>query len=279
MPAKRTKMAIIYDFDGTLAPRNMQEHRFLPNIGVKSEEFWAETKTLAKQHQADEVLTYMHLMLKKADAANVPVRRTDFEQHGRNIALFDGVDDWFDRVRVIGDQFDIRVEHYLVSSGNEEIIAGSPIANKFTKIYASKFIFDQNGTATWPALAINYTTKTQYLFRINKDAHDLSDQSKINSYIARENRPIPFENMVYIGDGVTDVPYFRMVKDLGGLSIAVYKPNTKGARQGAEKYLQEGRVHHVTPARYTPNSKLEQIVKAYVTQVAARTKLAKLIKC
>ena len=278
MPASSTTtVAIIYDFDGTLAPGNMQEHNFLPVIGMTPTRFWNEAKCLAQEHQADEILTYMLLMLRKAKAAGVSVRQSDFAKHGRTIILFDGVKKWFDRITEYGRERGIRVEHYLVSSGNEEIIAGSEIADKFKKIYASKFIFDENGVATWAGLAINYTTKTQYLFRINKGTHDLSDNEAINKVVKKEDRPVPFENMIFIGDGTTDVPCFRLVKDQGGLSIAVYKLRGRGARARAAGYLNDERVHCVTRAIYTDESELDSIVKRRIDEVAARAALAKLL--
>ena len=215
MARKHTEMAIAYDFDGTLADGNMQEHQFLPDIGMKPKDFWAEVKRLTKEHQADEVLVYMNLMLRKADAANVPVRRDDFKARGKSIQLFEGVEEWFDRITNYGKARCVRVEHYLISSGNAEIFAGTPIASKFAKVFASKFMFDQNGVADWPALAVNYTTKTQFLFRINKGAFDLSDNSKVNQFVEKRDRPVPFENMVFIGDGSTDIPCFRLIKEQG----------------------------------------------------------------
>ncbi len=276
MPVSRPKIAIIYDFDGTLAPGNMQEYQFLPEIGIPAEDFWSEVNSLAEDHQGDSILIYMHLMLKKASAAGVPVRRNDFKHHGESMQLFDGVEEWFDRITEYGRCMGTSVDHYLVSSGNEEIIAGSPIRSKFKRIYASKFIFNENDVAEWPALAINYTTKTQYLFRINKGAEDLSDDEKINTFIKKQDRPIPFENMIFIGDGTTDVPCFRMVKDLGGISIAVYKPQTPHARANATKYLEDGRVHCVAPANYADESQLDKIVKARISEIAARESLARL---
>lgn len=274
MAKKHIEMAIAYDFDGTLADGNMQEHQFLPDIGMKPAAFWAEVKRLTKEHQADEVLVYMNLMLRKAAAANVPVRRLDFEARGKAIHLFEGVEDWFDRITGYGKAQGVRVEHYLVSSGNAEIFAGTPIASKFAQVYASKFMFDQNGVAAWPALAVNYTTKTQYLFRINKGAFDLSDNSKVNQFVEKRDRPVPFENMVYIGDGSTDIPCFRLVKEQGGLSVAVFKTHTKGARDKAANYIKDGRVHCVAPAIYTDGSELDRIIKANITAVAARSALS-----
>ena len=270
-------MALIYDFDGTLAPGNMQEHQFLPDIGTSPEEFWAETETIAREHQADQILIYMHRMLEKAHEASVSVRRNDFKERGQNIQLFAGVEEWFDRITDYGRTRGLRIEHYLISSGNEEIISGSPIATKFEKIYASKFIFDENGVPAWPGLAINYTTKTQYLFRINKNAHDLSDSQAINQFIEEHERPVPFANMVFIGDGTTDVPCFRLVKDLGGLSIAVYLPRTPGARESAHLYQHHGRVHAIAPADYRDGKRLDEIVKRRIESLAARVTLDRVL--
>ena len=274
MPRRHILMAIVYDFDGTLAPGNVQERQFIPDVGMTPDDFWAGVDRLSESHQADGTLMYMYEMLKKASEAGVPVRREDFRSGSHDIELFDGVREWFDRVNRYGRDQGIRVEHYIVSSGNAEIIEGTPIAHEFTKIYASRFLFDQNGVAVWPALAINYTTKTQYLFRINKGAHDLSDNNAINRYVEKKDRPVPFENMVYIGDGVTDVPCFRLVKDQGGLSVAVYRPHTRNARHKAETFVREGRVHKAVPANYTEGGDLDQLVHDYIRLVAAREALA-----
>ncbi len=278
MSKKYIPMAIAYDFDGTLAPGNMQEHQFLPEIGIKPNKFWQEVAALTKEHQADDVLVYMEQMLHKARTAGVSVKKEDFEKRGKSIKLFAGVEEWFDRITHYGRKRGVHVQHYLVSSGNAEIVAGTPIASKFAHIYASKFKFDENGVAAWPALAINFTTKTQYLFRINKDAHDLSDNNQVNEFVEMRNRPVPFENMVFIGDGPTDVPCFRLVKDQGGLSIAVYKPKTRGAKEKAEKLKRQGRVHSITPANYTEGSRLDRTIRANIDLIASRGMLRDLLE-
>ena len=269
MPPRLTPIAIVYDFDGTLAPGNMQEHAFIPDIGMKPSDFWDEVGQLMKENQADGVLMYMHLMLKKAASAGVPVRRDDFSERARDIKLFEGVTDWFGRINGYGKSRRVRVRHYIVSSGNSEIIEGTPIASNFERIYASKFLFDPNGVPIWPALAVNFTNKTQYLFRINKGAHDLSDDRQINEFVDKGKRPIPFENMVYIGDGSTDVPCFRLVKEQGGLSIAVFKPHTPGAQKSADAFRRDGRVQRVAPAIYTEGSELDTTVKTRIDLIAA----------
>lgn len=277
VPAKLTPMAIIYDFDGTLAPGNVQEHQFIPGIGMTAADFWEEVNTIAKTEQADPILMYMHLMLKKAQDADIPVHREDFRQKGKGVKLFDGVEGWFGRIKEYAKGVRVRIEHHIVSSGNAEIIEGTSIARNFKKIYASRFIFDRHGAAFWPAIAINYTTKTQFLFRINKGAHDLSNEEEVNRFVEKKNRPIPFENMIYIGDGQTDIPCFRLVKDLGGLSIAIYPPRASGAHEKAKGFLNDGRVQTVVPAIYQENSKLDAVVKAQIDFVAARAKRESLL--
>jgi hypothetical protein len=278
MSRKKGAMAIAYDFDGTLAPGNMQEHQFLPDIGMTPGAFWKEVHETAKQHQADEVLVYMNLMLRKAGAHNVPVRRDDFKSRGKSIKLFEGVSDWFTRISAYAKSKGVDLKHYLISSGNEEILAGTPIAKRFEAVFASKYLFDANGVAQWPALAINYTTKTQYLFRINKGVTDISDNAAVNKFVPKAERAVPFENIVFIGDGATDIPCFRLVKEQGGLSVAAYTPGKHGAKTRAEQYLIDGRVHAVVPAIYTDGSVLDKIIKARIDEIAARYALSSLMK-
>ena len=270
MPGRTVPLALIYDFDGTLAPGNMQERQFIPDIGMTPADFWREVDAVAKEHHADGILTYMFVMLEKARAAGLPVRRDDLVARSREIEFFPGVEDWFARIDEYGKIKGVSIDHYVISSGNSEIIEGTPIADRFTRIYASKFLYDAKGFAVWPAVAINFTTKTQYLFRINKGAHDWEDNSVINRFVPPEERPVPFGNMIYIGDGETDIPCFRLVKDLGGLSIAVY---ANGARDQAEQYRSEGRVNCMAPAVYTENSELDCTVRTYINLVAARSAL------
>ena len=270
---KLVPVAIAYDFDGTLAPGNMQEHSFLPKIGIKAKEFWNMADQLAQENEADSVLTYMNLMLKKASEAGVPIRKEDFREHGKSVKLFKGVQDWFDRIDDYSRGKGIKLEHYIISSGIREMIDGTPIATKFKKIYASSFKYDVNGVAEWPALAINFTTKTQYLFRINKGALEVYDNKRINKCVPPENRPIPFTNMIFIGDGETDIPCFSLVKRLGGHSIAVYKPRAKGARTEAEKLITDGRVNFVAPADYSTEREIDTIVKAVLDKITSDSKL------
>jgi hypothetical protein len=285
---KLIPFAIAYDFDGTLAPGNMQERDFIPAIGMNKKSFWRDVSKESEKHKADNILIYMGLMLMKAEAAEVPVRKKDFKDYGKKLTFFEGVlpysennqreKGWFDRVNEYGKQSGVDVQHYIVSSGIREMIEGTKIASKFKTIFASSFWYDINGVAKRPALALNYTTKTQYLFRINKGSLNVHDHKEINRFIPEAERSIPFHHMVYIGDGETDIPCFRVVKDRGGYSIAVYKPRTPGAKEKSKKLIIDGRANFVLPADYKNASILDRCVKTIIDKVAHDVELKSLSK-
>ncbi|ASF48261.1 HAD family hydrolase [Methylovulum psychrotolerans] len=266
---KKPVIAILYDFDGTLSPGNMQEYDFIPELGVPAKSFWNEAVELAKSQKADAILSYMKLMLDKAKAKSLKIDRKQFSEYGSKLNLFDGVEQWFPKINSYAAQNGLLIQHFIVSSGLREMIEGTVIAPYFKKIYASGFMYDQHDVAVWPALAINYTTKTQYVFRINKDSLDESDNSVINKYVAEENRVIPFSNMIFIGDGETDIPCMRLVKDKGGHSIAVYTPNKKGAKEKAKQLVNEKRAHAALKADYRENGDIFKIVCSIMDKVKA----------
>lgn len=262
-------LALCYDFDGTLAPGNMQEREFIPSIGMVKRAFWQEVASLAKSEEADNILIYMKLMLDKAHAAQVQVRKENFAQYGQNIEFFPGVEDWFPRITTYGRESGVRVHHYIISSGIREMIKGTSIAKHFEQVYASSYCYDHHGVAVWPALALNYTTKTQYLFRINKGASHVYDHEKVNQYIPHESRPIPFSNIVFIGDGDTDIPCFRLVKEQGGHSVAVYNSGARAAKSKSDKLKADGRVNFIARADYSEGKPLDLIVKAIIDKLSA----------
>ena len=275
MTHEETRVALIYDFDGTLAPGNMQDGLFIPHVGMTSQEFWEKVNCNTEKHQCDPTISYMYVMLEMAREAGVSVTREDMAGWSRNIKLFPGVRDWFGRMNQHAESNHVRLEHYVISSGNSEIIEATPIANQFHGIFASSFIYDELGHAIWPGNVVNFTTKTQYLFRVSKGAHGPNDRDTINLYVPDEDRPIPFDNMVYIGDGETDVPCFRVVKDMGGFSVAVHQTER---RRDAERFLREGRVNAVAEADYRKGSKLDRMMKSFMEMVSARTKFQGAIK-
>lgn len=267
--AKYTKktIALVYDFDGTLSPKPMQEYAFLPKLGVKAEDFWAECTRVAKAERADPLITYMHLMYKKAKEKGLRVDRKDLVAQGRDVELYQGVEAWFGEieryVKALPGAKGVTVKHYLVSSGLTEIIEGTKIYKHFANVFASEYWFDAY-ELPFPKRVITDTGKTQYLFRINKGIEDLGES--INSHMDEDARPIPFANMIYFGDGETDVPSMALLKKNGGHAIAVYEPSraaagsTKESRSAPTKKCVElfnaGRCDFYAPADYRKGSDL-----------------------
>ena len=272
-------MAICYDFDGTLAPGNMQEHDFFPDLNVAPKDFWEESNALAREQEADPILVYMKLMLDKARlSGKVRISKSAFREYGKTVKLFRGVKSWFDDINDYAAKKGVRLEHYIISSGIREMMEGSPISKHVKAIYASSFIYDQHDVAIWPANAVNYTTKTQYLFRINKGIESITDNVAINEFVAEEDRRIPFSRMLFIGDGSTDVPCMRLVKNQGGHAIAVYSGQREGSREHALRLLLDGRVNFIAEGVYTKNSKMFKYTSSIIDMVSASYKLYTLMK-
>jgi 2-hydroxy-3-keto-5-methylthiopentenyl-1-phosphate phosphatase len=266
-------IAILYDFDKTLCTKDMQEYSFIPSLGMSREAFWGETNKLAREQKMDRILAYMYLMIRKSREKNRPIGRDTFVELGKSVEYFPGVETWFPRMDAFGAAQGVDVEHYIISSGLKEIIEGSVIARNFKEIYACEFHYEENGIADWPKSVVNYTTKTQYLFRINKGVPDMSDDDGINRYTPEERRRVPFRNMIYIGDGMTDVPCMKLVKVGGGKSIAVH-PRGRGGKERVETLLREERVDFIFPADYSEGRKLEETVQAVVSGMATANRLA-----
>jgi hypothetical protein len=233
----------------------------------------AAVNKLAATHEMDQILAYMWMMLREADKADIRVRKSDFRDFGKNIQLFPGVKDWFRRINAYAKGKGVRLEHFIISSCIREMVEGTPIYKEFKKVYASGFMFDHHGVACWPALGVNYTTKTQYLFRINKGSLDVHDNSIINKFVPKEQRPVPFEHMVFIGDGETDIPCMRLVKDQGGHSIAVYNPGKRGTKKHAEQLIKDGRATLFAPADYQEGGAIDLAVKAIIDKVEAASRV------
>jgi hypothetical protein len=284
MAKKLIRVAIAYDFVGTLAPGNMQEHAFLPSLGIDPKSFWGKTKKKAKENDMDEILAYMQLTLDEARTKNFPIRRSDFMQYGRGIEFFEGVETYFDRINLYAKEKGIAIEHYIISSGLREFVKGTKIAKHFKNIFASGFEYDANGVAVWPALAINYTNKTQYLFRINKGINNSYDNYEINKFMPEKERYIPFGQMIYIGDGETDVPAMKMIKYQGGKAIAVYNPkirakkNRKSPKQICEDLINQNRADYIAPANYSEGSELDKMIKLIIDKIHLEIELKKYIK-
>lgn len=273
---KKLTAALIYDFDGTLAPGNMQEYDFIPAVGKSNKEFWNEANTLAEQQDADQVLTYMARMIQEAQSKGLSLRREAFRESGRHVELYRGVKEWFARINDYGLSRGVTILHYINSSGLKEIIEGTSIAHEFKNIYACSFLYNVDGIAYWPAVAVNYTNKTQFIFKINKGVESVFDTREVNRYMEEKNRPVPFSRMIYVGDGTTDIPCMRLVKNFGGHSIAVYNPDEKGQRRTLNDLIRDNRVNHVCPADYTEGSEIDTVVKTIIDKIALDSRLSEL---
>lgn len=276
--SKKPTVALIYDFDGTLSPANMQEYDFLKAIGVKkTSAFWGENRKLVEKHEASNILCYMKLMLDKAHAAQVSIKRQQFVDFGKNIELYKGVEEWFEHINQLGKDNGVNIEHYINSSGLKEMIEGTKIGKKFKEIYACSFMYEDD-IAIWPAVAVDFTAKTQFLFMINKGISKISENFKVNNYKPEDERPIPFKHMIYFGDGETDIPCMKLIKQQGGNSIAVYKPRDKRKKEGAEKLVNEQRVNFACAANYSKGGEIYNIVEAIIKQIKSNFDFANLQK-
>ena len=271
-------VAFIYDFDGTLSPGNMQEYDFIPAVGKSNKEFWSEANSLAEQQDADRILTYMAKMIGEARSKGLSLRREAFRESGRRIVLYKGVREWFRRINEYGSQRGVEVVHYINSSGLKEIIEGTEIAHEFRKIYACSFLYDIDGIAYWPGVAVNYTNKTQFIFKINKGVESVFDSTQVNRYIPEAERPVPFSHMIYIGYGMTDIPCMRLVKNFGGHSIAVYNPEEKdkNVRKDMMALIKGNRVSYVCQADYSDCSEIDIVSKTIIDKIATDVRLASL---
>lgn len=267
---KNNIIAIMYDFDKTLCTRDMQEYTFLPNLGIDAGKFWNEANMLREYSKMDQVLTYMYLMFRKTIDNNRSLKRNYLNKMGEDIELFPGVIDWFDRINEYGKSLGFEIEHYIISSGLKEIIEGSPIGDKFKCIYASEFFYNEDGNAMWPKLAVNYTNKTQFLIRINKGILDISDDNGLNDKMLDNDRRISTSNMIYIGDGLTDVPCMKLTKANGGVSIAVYTDKNYNT---AKKLLNDGRINYMVKSDYRIDSEIDQIIKKTIKHMVIATEL------
>ena len=261
-------LAICYDFDKTLSPDDMQAQGFIQSLNVDVNEFWQESNTLAKEHDMDNNLAYMYMMATKSYGKQFLTKEV-LADYGSKVALYNGVSTWFERICQYGLKQGVQIEHYIISSGLKEMIEGTEMARNgaFKKIYASAFMFDDKGVAVWPAQAINYTNKTQFLFRIQKGVLDINDPG-VNDYIRPEEQRVPFRNMIYIGDSDTDIPCMSLVNVNGGHSIGVYDPDSKN-KDKVYKMMQHHRIRYYASADYTDGSDLDTVVKQIIQKTAA----------
>lgn len=263
-------IAFIYDFDHTLSVDDMQNFSFIPSLGLTKNEFWGATNELSSSENMEKILSYMYMMVKKAKTEGISLTRKYLKEQGKNIKFFEGVTTWFKRINEYAKTKHLNVEHYILSSGTGEILEGCSIAKEFKRIYGCEFLYDENDEACWPKMAINYTAKTQFLFRISKGVLDLNDDKTLNKRTGRKR--VPFTNMVYFGDGLTDVPCMALVTEKGGKAIAIYKKEQKNKVQ---QLYEDGRVNFVCKADYKSGSQLETVAKLIIDQIGINERLQK----
>ncbi len=263
-------VALMYDFDRTLASEDMQNFSFIPNLNLTPKEFWTITEEFCKKNNIDKILGYMYVMISECKKRNIPLTREYLEQCGKKIKFYDGVTTWFKRINKYGNEHGLKIEHYLITSGNKEMVQGCAIANEFKAVFGCEFLFDdKTKEAYWPKTSINYTQKTQYVFRISKGLVDTnSDDEKLNS--KTRVRRVKYDNMIYIGDGLTDVPAMIVVKENNGHSIAVYP---KGMSNKVSSLYSDGRVNYISKADYSVDGQLEKEVKLIIDLIAAQERL------
>lgn len=272
---KNPIVALIYDFDGTLAPGNMQEFGFIQAIGDDIHEFWEKCNNLAKENDASQILTYMFTMLEEARADRISLKRESFMKFGAMVKLFPGVKEWFRLINRVGAELNLDIKHYINSSGLKEMIEGTEIAGEFDHIYSSSYLYDVDGVAYWPAVAVDFTEKTQFLSRINKGIREVYETKRINDYMPEEDRPVPYSRMIYFGDGMTDIPSMSIVKRNGGHSVAIY--DGEESKPKALKLIQQGRVDFVCKGDYREGKTAFQVVKAIFHKIKADADLKELL--
>lgn len=262
---------MVYDFDGTLTPQPMQEYTVLPELGITAEAFWNEVNDEVQRTGGDSILTYMRLLVEKIDQNKMHLSRDALRKLAANIEYYPGVESWFDRVdQYVEDKSagKVQVRHYIISAGLSEILEGVSIKSKFERIYASQYFFNHHEAACFPTIVINDTSKTQYLFRINKGREESGDS--INEYMPEGERPIPFSNMLYIGDGLTDVPCMTVVKNYGGFAVAVHNPNNQASIAVCRGLVDANRIDYFAPADYNKKKKLEKRVHSILDVIIAK---------
>ena len=266
----RPIIALLYDFDKTLCTTDMENYTFIPALGYTPAQFWQKANGFGRDNHMDGLLAYMYTMIHECREQNRRLDRDFLVRCGRDMVLFPGVREWFRRINDFGQQLGVEIEHYVISSGLREIIEGSGIAHEFREIYACEFFYNEEGLACWPKLDVNFTNKTQFVYRINKGILDVSRDKELNDSMPDNSKRIPFTNMIYIGDGLSDVPCMKMMRAYGGQAIAVYQSTN---RQGVEKLLGDGRVDFIFPADYRADTELDRTVRDILRKMTLTDRL------
>ena len=258
-------LAIMYDFDKTLSTTDMQNYAFIPMLGMTPDEFWGATGEFSRRTGCERILSYMYMMIAKAEEKGIKLTRELLRGCGKPIKYHPGVTTWFQRINDYGASKGVKVEHYLVSSGTQEILEGCSIYDCFTKVYGCEFYY-KNGVPVWPKLAINYTQKTQFFFRIAKGVKDLGDDDSVNEK-RKDGLRIPYTNIAYIGDGMTDVACMTLVNKNNGYSIGVY---TEDNKENVTQIRNDKRCRFIVEADYSKDTDMEKVFKLIIDDISNR---------
>tara|TARA_Y100000287_G_C14160547_1_gene324476 strand:- start:17 stop:847 length:831 start_codon:yes stop_codon:yes gene_type:complete len=269
---KQNTIALVYDFDGTLTPKTMQEYTIIPRLKLNSEKFWSDILNEANSTEGEVMMIYMRQLITHAESLNLKITKDEFKLMASKIKYFKGVNNWFDNINnyIKKSHHKINVAHYVISAGHHEILEATSIRDKLTNVFGSQYYFNSDGHATFPKNVVTDTAKTQFLFRINKGKEKISDS--INSHMPENHRPIPFENMIYIGDGLTDVPSMALIKKQNGHAVSVYPKGSKQQQKVSNDLLQAKRVDFIAEANYTKGSILYKRICLLIDMISARIK-------
>ena len=275
---RQTTLALVYDFDGTLTPLPMQEYTILPKLGISGKKFWGDVNEAVEKTKGDPMLTYLRLLVERIEENHKHLTRADLRALAKDIKYYPGVKTWFQRTTDYvhnASNGKVKLLHYVISAGLREILEGVSIKRHFSRIYASEYYFNHHGAATFPQVVITDTQKTQFLFRINKGKENVSDS--INEYMPEVERPIPFQNILYLGDGLTDVPSMTVTRKNGGHAIAVHKPQVSKSIAVCKTLLKAGRVDFFAPADYREGKMLEGHVQTVLDLMISRVMYEKAV--
>lgn len=268
---KKPIVAIIYDFDNTLSTKDMQEFTFIPSLGITADEFWSMCDETSHKFNMDHILAYMYLMATMSKEKGLHLTRDKLSEMGKGVKFFEGVKSWFKRINTYGENLGLEVRHYIISCGLKPMIEGCDIAREFYNIFACDYVYSDKGEPIWPAVAINYTSKTQFLYRINKGVEDVGEHKKLNMYMPRDSRVVPFENMIYVGDGLTDVPSMKLARQRGGYAIGVYRKP-----EDASYLVNEERVDFYVKSDYRDGSDMDLAMRAILDKIRAQSRIQEL---
>ena len=273
MPQQQNIIAIVYDYDRTLSPRPMQEDVIFERIGVEASKFWSMADELKGNKSYEDELAWIRLLLDNPSFRCLS--NLDLEGMGRNLKFYPGVPEMFAELEVglHSDKYlrhGVALEHYIVTSGLKSVLAGSILSQNVQAIFGCELDEDEEGRVYWPKRIISHTAKTQYLFRITKGLEYVDLSHDVNDHMPEPERRIPFSNMLYIGDGPTDVPCFAVISSRGGKSLAVYDPSSKVSFATCMSLREAQRVDEIAEADYRQNTHLRRLMEHYVIQMADR---------